>query len=39
MDLLERVTFMWNTILNSVVPPRRLHRFIPEGTLREPASV
>ncbi|MEV7046353.1 ScbR family autoregulator-binding transcription factor [Amycolatopsis sp. NPDC051061] len=39
MDLLERVTFMWNTILNAVVPPRRLHRFIPEGTLREHASV
>src|SRR4051812_3346550 len=27
MDLQERVTFMWNTILGSVVPPRRLHRF------------
>jgi AcrR family transcriptional regulator len=31
-DLLERVTFMWTTILNSVVPPRRLHRFNPLGT-------
>ncbi|MDQ2583529.1 ScbR family autoregulator-binding transcription factor [Saccharothrix yanglingensis] len=26
-DLSERVTFMWNTILHSVVPPRRLHKF------------
>lgn len=31
-DLRERVTFMWNTILSSVVPPRRLHRFIPTST-------
>jgi hypothetical protein len=38
-DLLERITFMWNTILTSVVPPRRLHRFIPEGTLHEAAAV
>lgn len=27
VDLSERVTFMWSTILNSVVPPRRMHRF------------
>jgi AcrR family transcriptional regulator len=38
-DLLERITFMWNTILISVVPPRRLHRFVAEGTIQEPASV
>jgi AcrR family transcriptional regulator len=38
-DLLERITFMWSTILTSVVPPRRLHRFLPEGTLHEPAAV
>jgi AcrR family transcriptional regulator len=38
-DLLERITFMWNTILISVVPPRRLHRFVAEGTIHEPASV
>lgn len=39
-DLLERTTFMWTTILNSVVPPRRLHRFNPMGTpsTREPAT-
>lgn len=27
-DLNERVAFMWNTILQSIVPPRRLHRFV-----------
>jgi AcrR family transcriptional regulator len=37
-DLVERVTFMWNTILSSVVPPRRLHRFNPEGTPTQAAS-
>jgi AcrR family transcriptional regulator len=31
-DLPERITFMWSMILNSVVPPRRLHRFNPAGT-------
>jgi len=38
-DLIERVTFMWTTILSSVVPPRRLHRFVPEGTQRVTAAV
>ncbi|MEV6645990.1 ScbR family autoregulator-binding transcription factor [Amycolatopsis sp. NPDC051371] len=38
-DLLERITFMWNMILVSVVPPRRLHRFVPQGSLAESASV
>ena len=33
-DLLERVSFMWRTILSSVVPPRRLHKFHLEGTPR-----
>jgi len=39
-DLLERVTFMWTTILSSVVPPRRQHRFNPAGTVgvMEPAT-
>lgn len=37
-DLMERITFMWSTILTSVVPPRRLHRFLPEGRLAEPAT-
>jgi AcrR family transcriptional regulator len=39
-DLQERVTFMWNTILGSVVPPRRLHRFtsMNESTFMESAS-
>jgi AcrR family transcriptional regulator len=39
-DLLERVTFMWTTILDSVVPPRRVHRFNPMGTqgVMEPAT-
>lgn len=32
VDLLERVAFMWQTILSSVVPPRRLHKFDPTGT-------
>ena len=31
-DLHERITFMWQTILNAVVPPRRLHKFDPAGT-------
>ncbi|GAA1024322.1 MULTISPECIES: ScbR family autoregulator-binding transcription factor [Amycolatopsis] len=31
-DLHERATFMWQTILNAVVPPRRLHKFDPAGT-------
>ncbi|WP_116199272.1 ScbR family autoregulator-binding transcription factor [Amycolatopsis circi] len=31
-DLHERITFMWQMILNSAVPPRRLHRFDPAGT-------
>ncbi|ATY14193.1 TetR family transcriptional regulator [Amycolatopsis sp. AA4] len=31
-DLHERLTFMWQTILNAVVPPRRLHKFNPAGT-------
>jgi AcrR family transcriptional regulator len=40
-DLLERVDFMWHTILSSVVPPRRLHKFRPASTLQtaESASV
>jgi AcrR family transcriptional regulator len=39
-DLQERVTFMWNMILSSVVPPRRLHRFTSttESTAMESAS-
>ncbi|MEO6083045.1 MAG: ScbR family autoregulator-binding transcription factor [Umezawaea sp.] len=39
-DLQERVTFMWNTILSSVVPPRRLHRFTSTSgpTVMESAS-
>jgi AcrR family transcriptional regulator len=39
-DLLERVTFMWTTILSSVVPARRVHRFNPMGThgAMEPAT-
>jgi AcrR family transcriptional regulator len=31
-DLHERVTYMWSTVLQSVVPPRRLHKFNPAGT-------
>lgn len=31
-DLHERITFMWQTILNAVVPPRRLHKFNAAGT-------
>ena len=34
-DLRERVTFMWATLLPSIVPPRRLHRFNPAGNLEE----
>ncbi|WP_018681337.1 ScbR family autoregulator-binding transcription factor [Actinokineospora enzanensis] len=30
-DLLERIGFMWRTILTAVVPPRRLHRFTLAG--------
>lgn len=30
-DLPERVSFMWSTILPSVVPPRRLHKFVTTG--------
>jgi len=38
-DLTERVAFMWNTILPSVVPPRRLHKFITPGiAAAEPTS-
>ncbi|TVT61811.1 TetR family transcriptional regulator [Amycolatopsis rhizosphaerae] len=32
-DLPERVTFMWETILSSVVPPRRRHKFSAAGAL------
>jgi len=31
-DLHERATFMWRLILSAVVPPRRMHRFNPEGS-------
>lgn len=31
-DLVERVTFMWRMILPTVIPPRRLHKFAPEGS-------
>lgn len=34
-DLRERVTFMWATLLPSIVPPRRLHKFDPAGILEE----
>ncbi|GAA3548025.1 ScbR family autoregulator-binding transcription factor [Amycolatopsis ultiminotia] len=32
-DLSERLTFMWSMLLPSIVPPRRVHRFDPAGTL------
>ncbi|WAL69658.1 ScbR family autoregulator-binding transcription factor [Amycolatopsis cynarae] len=38
-DLPERVTFMWETILNSVVPPRRRHKFSAAGTLTDTGTV
>ncbi len=31
-DLFDRVTFMWTTLLLSVVPPRRQHKFVATGT-------
>ncbi|WP_326565372.1 ScbR family autoregulator-binding transcription factor [Amycolatopsis rhabdoformis] len=34
-DLRERVTFMWATMLPSIVPPRRLHKFAAAGNLEE----
>ncbi|MDT8911887.1 TetR/AcrR family transcriptional regulator [Amycolatopsis sp. PS_44_ISF1] len=30
-DLPERVAFMWSTLLPAIVPPRRLHKFVPTG--------
>lgn len=37
-DLFERVTFMWNTILQAVVPPRRVHKFLATGTAAATAA-
>jgi len=37
-DLTERITFMWNTILPSIVPPRRLHKFGTPGGIAEQTS-
>jgi len=37
-DLSERVSFMWTTLLQAVVPPRRLHKFVVEGTENLPEA-
>lgn len=38
VDLPERVSFMWSTILPAVVPPRRLHKFVATGTASTEAT-
>jgi AcrR family transcriptional regulator len=32
VDLYERLTFMWSTLLPAIVPPRRLNKFSPGGS-------
>ncbi|KQV98913.1 ScbR family autoregulator-binding transcription factor [Streptomyces sp. Root369] len=38
-DLTEETTLMWEMLLPSIVPPRRLERFRPEGTALMPEMV
>jgi len=38
-DLTEETTLMWEMLLPSIVPPRRLERFRPEGTALVPEMV